>query len=63
MAGSKRNLDQEEIRRPVLALVMGALESPSPLLRCAAAEAWARLTQVVDDGTFTAALAQVSFDK
>ncbi|XP_019610103.2 HEAT repeat-containing protein 5A isoform X4 [Rhinolophus sinicus] len=63
VAGSKRNLGPEEIRRPVLALVMGALESPSPLLRCAAAEAWARLTQVVDDGTFTAALAQVSFDK
>ncbi|XP_032964232.1 HEAT repeat-containing protein 5A isoform X2 [Rhinolophus ferrumequinum] len=63
VAGSKRNLGPEEIRRPVLALVMGALESPSPLLRCAAAEAWARLTQAVDDGTFTAALAQVSFDK
>lgn len=53
----------EEMRRPVVALVMGALESPIPLLRCAAAEAWARLAQVVDDGAFTAALAQVSFDK
>lgn len=63
VAGSKRNLGPEEMRRPALALVMGALESPSPLLRCAAAEAWARLTQVVDDGTFTAALAQVSFDR
>lgn len=63
VAGSKRNLGPEEMRRPALALVMGALESPSPLLRCAAAEAWARLTQVVDDGSFTAALAQVSFDR
>lgn len=63
MAGSKKNLGPEEMRRPTLALVMGALESPNPLLRCAAAEAWARLTQVVDDGSFTAALAQVSFDK
>ncbi|XP_068402629.1 HEAT repeat-containing protein 5A isoform X5 [Eschrichtius robustus] len=63
VAGSKGHLGPEEMRRPVLALVMGALESPSPLLRCAAAEAWARLAQVVDDGAFTAALAQVSFDK
>ncbi|XP_032197369.1 HEAT repeat-containing protein 5A isoform X7 [Mustela erminea] len=63
LAGSKGHLGPEEMRRPVLALVMGALESPNPLLRCAAAEAWARLAQVVDDGAFTAALAQVSFDK
>ncbi|XP_054989040.1 HEAT repeat-containing protein 5A isoform X2 [Sorex araneus] len=63
MAGSKGNLGPEEIRRPALALVMGALESPNPLLRCAAAEAWARLAQVVNDGVFTATLAQVSFDK
>ncbi|KAM8782703.1 HEAT repeat-containing protein 5A isoform 3-T3 [Rhynchonycteris naso] len=63
VAGSKGNLGPEEMRRPALALVMGALESPSPLLRCAAAEAWARLAQVVDDGPFTASLAQVSFDK
>ncbi|XP_027970683.1 HEAT repeat-containing protein 5A isoform X4 [Eumetopias jubatus] len=63
LAVSKGNLGPEEMRRPALALVMGALESPNPLLRCAAAEAWARLAQVVDDGAFTAALAQVSFDK
>ncbi|XP_006890037.1 PREDICTED: HEAT repeat-containing protein 5A-like isoform X1 [Elephantulus edwardii] len=63
MASSKESLGPEEIRRPVLTLVMGALESPNPLLRCAAAEAWARLAQVVDDGAFTAGLAQVSFDK
>uniref|UniRef100_A0A8C0SHA4 HEAT repeat-containing protein 5A n=1 Tax=Canis lupus familiaris TaxID=9615 RepID=A0A8C0SHA4_CANLF len=63
LAGSKGNLGSEEMRKPALALVMGALESPNPLLRCAAAEAWARLAQVVNDGAFTAALAQVSFDK
>jgi hypothetical protein len=63
LAGSKGSLGAEEIRRLVLTLVMGALESPNPLLRCAAAEAWARLAQVVDDGVFTAGLAQVSFDK
>ncbi|XP_053526486.1 HEAT repeat-containing protein 5A isoform X3 [Artibeus jamaicensis] len=63
VAASKGNLGPEEMRRPALALVMGALENPNPLLRCAAAEAWARLAQVVDDGPFTASLAQVSFDK
>ncbi|XP_014635911.1 PREDICTED: HEAT repeat-containing protein 5A isoform X2 [Ceratotherium simum simum] len=63
VAASKGSLGPEEMRRPTLALVMGALESPNPLLRCAAAEAWARLAQVVDDAAFTAALAQVSFDK
>ncbi|XP_063116609.1 HEAT repeat-containing protein 5A isoform X3 [Cavia porcellus] len=63
MAGSKGRLGSEEMRRLALTLVMGALESQNPLLRCAAAEAWARLAQVVDDGAFTAGLAQVSFDK
>ncbi|XP_021099488.1 HEAT repeat-containing protein 5A isoform X6 [Heterocephalus glaber] len=63
MAGSKGSLASEEMRRLALTLVMGALESHNPLLRCAAAEAWARLAQVVDDGAFTAGLAQVSFDK
>ncbi|XP_047650433.1 HEAT repeat-containing protein 5A isoform X6 [Phacochoerus africanus] len=63
VAISKGHLGPEEMRRPVLALLMGALESPNPLLRCAAAAAWARLAQVVNDGVFTAALAQVSFDK
>ncbi|XP_069882496.1 HEAT repeat-containing protein 5A isoform X3 [Dipodomys merriami] len=63
LAGSKGSLSPEEIRRVVLTLVMGALESTNPLLRCTAAEAWARLAQVVDDGVFTAGLAQVSFEK
>ncbi|XP_076983119.1 HEAT repeat-containing protein 5A isoform X3 [Tamandua tetradactyla] len=63
VAGSKGSLGPEEMRRPALTLVMGALESPNPLLRCTAAELWARLAQVVDDGAFTAGLAQISFDK
>ncbi|XP_060243460.1 HEAT repeat-containing protein 5A isoform X2 [Meriones unguiculatus] len=62
VAGSKRSLGPE-VRRLVLTLVLGALESPNPLLRCAASEAWARLAHVVDDAAFTAGLAQVSFDK
>ncbi|PNJ32660.1 HEATR5A isoform 3, partial [Pongo abelii] len=63
VAGSKGCLGPEEMKRFALTLVTGALESPNPLLRCAAAESWARLAQVVDDGAFTAGLAQVSFDK
>ncbi|XP_048654665.1 HEAT repeat-containing protein 5A isoform X8 [Marmota marmota marmota] len=63
VADSKGSLGPDEMRRLALTLVMGALESANPLLRCAAAEAWARLAQVVDDGAFTAGLAQVSFDK
>uniref|UniRef100_A0A8C9LSF3 HEAT repeat-containing protein 5A n=1 Tax=Piliocolobus tephrosceles TaxID=591936 RepID=A0A8C9LSF3_9PRIM len=63
VALSKGCLGPEEMKRFALTLVMGALESTNPLLRCAAAEAWARLAQVLDDGAFTAGLAQVSFDK
>ncbi|XP_069494576.1 HEAT repeat-containing protein 5A isoform X2 [Ambystoma mexicanum] len=59
----KGSFGPEELRKPALALVLGALESTSPLLRCAAAEALARLAQVVADSTFTAGLAQASFDK
>ncbi|NXG15719.1 HTR5A protein, partial [Grallaria varia] len=63
LAYCKGNLGSEEVRRSALVLVMGALESNSPLLRCAAAECLARLAQVVSDSAFTAGLAQVSFDK
>ncbi|XP_038612606.1 HEAT repeat-containing protein 5A isoform X2 [Tachyglossus aculeatus] len=63
MAGSKGSMGSEEIRKPALTLVMGAVESSSPLLRCAAAEALARLAQVVGDGSFTAGIAQISFDR
>ncbi|ELW63201.1 HEAT repeat-containing protein 5A [Tupaia chinensis] len=63
MTGSRGSLGPEEMRRLSLTLFMGALESPNPLLRCAAAEAWAKLAQAVDDGAFTAGLAQVNFDK
>ncbi|XP_048708556.1 HEAT repeat-containing protein 5A isoform X4 [Caretta caretta] len=63
LASCKGSLGPEEVRRPALTLVMGALESNNPLLRCAAAESLARLAQVVADSAFTAGLAQVSFDK
>uniref|UniRef100_A0A8C5X1M8 HEAT repeat-containing protein 5A n=1 Tax=Malurus cyaneus samueli TaxID=2593467 RepID=A0A8C5X1M8_9PASS len=63
LANSKGSLGSDEVRRSALTLVMGALESNNPLLRCAAAECLARLAQVVSDSAFTAGLAQVSFDK
>ncbi|NXT00867.1 HTR5A protein, partial [Jacana jacana] len=63
LANCKGNLGPEEVRKSALTLVMGALESNNPLLRCAAAECLARLAQVVSDSAFTAGLAQVSFDK
>ncbi|NWS80892.1 HTR5A protein, partial [Toxostoma redivivum] len=63
LANCKGSLGSEEVRRSGLMLIMGALESNNPLLRCAAAECLARLAQVVSDGAFTAGLAQVSFDK
>ncbi|XP_062350328.1 HEAT repeat-containing protein 5A [Cinclus cinclus] len=63
LANCKGSLGSEEVRRSTLMLVMGALESNNPLLRCAAAECLARLAQVVSDSAFTAGLAQVSFDR
>ncbi|XP_061223599.1 HEAT repeat-containing protein 5A isoform X3 [Neopsephotus bourkii] len=63
LANCKGSLGPEEVRRSALTLVMSALESNNPLLRCAAAECLARLAQVVSDTAFTAGLAQVSFDK
>ncbi|KAF1612658.1 UNVERIFIED_CONTAM: HEAT repeat-containing protein 5A, partial [Eudyptes pachyrhynchus] len=63
LANCKGSLGPEEVRRSALTLVMSALESNNPLLRCAAAECLARLAQVVSDSAFTAGLAQVSFDK
>ncbi|XP_032086376.1 HEAT repeat-containing protein 5A isoform X2 [Thamnophis elegans] len=63
MASHKGNLGYEEIQSCTLNLILSALESSSPFLRCSAAEALARLAQVVADNTFTAGLAQISFDK
>ncbi|NXP44637.1 HTR5A protein, partial [Heliornis fulica] len=63
LGNCKGSLGPEEVRRSALTLVMGALESSNPLLRCAAAECLARLAQVVSDSAFTAGLAQASFDK
>ncbi|XP_043929761.1 HEAT repeat-containing protein 5A isoform X2 [Protopterus annectens] len=62
-AASRGLLEPEEVRKPALALVISALESSSPLLRCIAAESLARMAQIVADSAFTAGLAQASFEK
>lgn len=51
------------MRAPALALLTGALESSSPLLRCLAAEGLARLVQVVGEPGFTVSASLLCFDK
>ncbi|XP_077179159.1 HEAT repeat-containing protein 5A isoform X2 [Paroedura picta] len=63
LASCKGDLGSDEIQKCALNLLMSALESSNPLLRCSAAESLARLAQVVADSAFTAGLAQISFDK
>uniref|UniRef100_A0A4W6CCK2 HEAT repeat-containing protein 5B n=1 Tax=Lates calcarifer TaxID=8187 RepID=A0A4W6CCK2_LATCA len=60
---NKSTLGPEEVRKSALALVMGALDNPNPILRCAAGEALGRMAQVVGEATFIARMAQTSFDK
>uniref|UniRef100_A0AAQ4RK18 HEAT repeat-containing protein 5B n=1 Tax=Gasterosteus aculeatus aculeatus TaxID=481459 RepID=A0AAQ4RK18_GASAC len=63
LAENKSTLGPEEVRKTALALVMGALDNPNPILRCAAGEALGRMAQVVGEATFIARMAQTSFDK
>ncbi|KAM8946642.1 HEAT repeat-containing protein 5B isoform 2-T2 [Pelodytes ibericus] len=63
LAENKSSLGPEEVRKSALALVMGALDNPNPILRCAAGEALGRMAQVVGEATFIARMAQHSFDK
>ncbi|XP_061083736.1 HEAT repeat-containing protein 5B isoform X2 [Conger conger] len=63
LAENKSTLGPEEVRRSALALVMGALDNPNPILRCAAGEALGRMAQVVGEASFIARMAQYSFDK
>ncbi|CAH2250081.1 HEAT repeat-containing 5B [Pelobates cultripes] len=63
LAENKSTLGPEEVRKSALALVMGALDNPNPILRCAAGEALGRMAQVVGEATFIARMAQFSFDK
>ncbi|XP_015248713.1 PREDICTED: HEAT repeat-containing protein 5B isoform X1 [Cyprinodon variegatus] len=63
LAENKSTLGPEEVRKSALALVMGALDNPNPILRCAAGEALGRMAQVVGEATFIGRMAQTSFDK
>ncbi|XP_019962463.2 HEAT repeat-containing protein 5B isoform X3 [Paralichthys olivaceus] len=63
LAENKSTLGPDEVRKSALALVMGALDNPNPILRCAAGEALGRMAQVVGEATFIARMAQTSFDK
>ncbi|KAM8920662.1 HEAT repeat-containing protein 5A isoform 2-T2 [Pelodytes ibericus] len=63
LSSGRRHLESEDAQKLCLGLIMGALESHSPWLRCAAVESMARLAQVVADPGYTAGLAQASFDK
>ncbi|XP_067223723.1 HEAT repeat-containing protein 5A isoform X1 [Chanodichthys erythropterus] len=63
LASSRRELGPEEVQRPALSLLLGALEASNPLLRCMAAEGLARLVQVLNDPSLTISITLMSFDK
>ncbi|KAG1971597.1 HEAT repeat-containing protein 5A isoform X2 [Pimephales promelas] len=63
LASSRRELGPEEVQRPALSLLLGALEGSNPLLRCMAAEGLARLVQVLNDPSITVSITLMSFDK
>lgn len=60
---SKCSIGQEDVRKSATNLIINALISTNPILRCAAGEALGRIAQVVGDSRFTAELAQTSFDR
>lgn len=63
LSEAKMSFGQEDLRKVATALIISALTSPNPVLRCAAGESVGRMAQVVADARFTAELAQMSFDK
>ncbi|GJQ66814.1 hypothetical protein Trydic_g18582 [Trypoxylus dichotomus] len=60
---AKMNFGQEDVKKAAANLIIGALTSSNPILRCASGEAVGRMAQVVSDSRFTAELAQTSFDR
>ncbi|XP_075228223.1 HEAT repeat-containing protein 5B isoform X2 [Lycorma delicatula] len=60
---NKASIGQDDVKRAATALIISALTSGSPMLRCAAGECIGRIAQVVGDPRFTAELAQTSFDR
>ncbi|XP_053671302.1 HEAT repeat-containing protein 5B isoform X1 [Anopheles nili] len=60
---TKSAIGQDDVRKSATNLIINALTSTNPILRCAAGEALGRIAQVVGDSRVTAELAQTSFDR
>lgn len=60
---TKSSIGQDDVKKSATSLIINALVSTNPILRCSAGEALGRIAQVVSDSRFTAELAQTSFDK
>uniref|UniRef100_A0A182K6L8 HEAT repeat-containing protein 5B n=1 Tax=Anopheles christyi TaxID=43041 RepID=A0A182K6L8_9DIPT len=60
---TKSAIGQDDVRKSATNLIISALTSANPILRCAAGEALGRIAQVVGDSRVTAELAQTSFDR
>ena len=63
LAEAKMTFGQDDVKKAAANLIIGALTSSNPILRCASGEAIGRMAQVVSDSRFTAELAQTSFDR
>ncbi|XP_074651872.1 HEAT repeat-containing protein 5B-like [Tubulanus polymorphus] len=63
LAESKGIFGQNDVRKAAIQLVLGALSSSNPILRCTAGEALGRMSQVIGENKFIAEMAQYSFDK
>lgn len=63
LTDSKSSIGQDDVKKSATNLIINALVSTNPILRCSAGEALGRIAQVVSDSRFTAELAQTSFDK
>lgn len=57
-----KSLGSDEVKKTAVAIVVGGLTAPNPIVRCAAAESLGRMAQVVGDPQFVAESAQKSFD-
>ncbi|KAH9496165.1 HEAT repeat-containing protein 5B [Bulinus truncatus] len=63
LAELKASLGPDDVKKAAFSLIMDAMSSSNPILRCAAGEALGRMAQVVGDSKFIAEMAQHSFDK
>ncbi|XP_067680006.1 HEAT repeat-containing protein 5B-like isoform X1 [Haliotis asinina] len=63
LSETKTSIGTDDVKKAAFSLIMGALSSANPILRCAAGEALGRMAQVVGDSRFIAEMAQYSFDK